>query len=33
MEEYEANRDRYGTMSDFMPRIAEYFDNYAASLK
>jgi hypothetical protein len=31
-EEYEENRDKYPNMDSFIPRIATYFDRYAASL-
>jgi Domain of unknown function (DUF4932) len=31
-EEYEENRDKYPDMDSFMPRIASFFDHYAASL-
>jgi len=33
LERYEANRNKYSTMSDFMPVIADYFNTYAALLK
>ena len=29
---YEANRDQYPSLEDFMPRVIEFFDTYAASL-
>jgi len=31
-EEYEENRDKYPNMDSFIPRIATYFERYAASL-
>jgi hypothetical protein len=31
-EEYEQNRDKYPNMESFIPRIATYFERYAASL-
>ena len=31
-EEYEKNRDKYPDMDSFMPRIASFFDDYAATL-
>jgi hypothetical protein len=30
LEEYESNRDRYRTLGDFMPKIADYFTTCAA---
>ena len=32
LEKYEANRNKYVTMSDFMPLVVEYFNTYAKSL-
>ena len=32
LEKYEANRNKYVTMSDFMPLVVEYFNTYANSL-
>jgi hypothetical protein len=31
--EYEENRDEYHTFDSFMPRIAAFFEQYAASLR
>ena len=32
LEVYETNRDKYVTMSDFMPLVIDYFDTYAKTL-
>ena len=33
MAEYEADRQTYPTLDDFMPRVVEFFNDYAATLK
>lgn len=32
LEKYEENRNKYITMSDFIPEIKDYFNTYAEAL-